>query len=164
MWCILLSNIFIYARKCLQEMWRKCTWNVTCPSYRKCAWNFMCPGLGNVPEILPYTAPGNVKEMSKFPGVGNAHAINKKCEVSSTFHGISLPRKFRISSSCARGLGTPWEYTHMYYVYNCTYYANAHTEYIIWVLFYYRTYVTVWVKTSLVRTSNFTMLRPHKNC
>ena len=59
----------------------------------------MCPVLGNVPEILPYTVPGNVKEMSKFPGVGNVHAMNKKCELSCTFHETSLPRKFRISSS-----------------------------------------------------------------
>ena len=54
---------------------------------------------GNLPEILPYTIPGNVKEMSKFPGVGNIHTMNRKCELSCTFHGISWPRKFRISSS-----------------------------------------------------------------
>ena len=54
---------------------------------------------GNLPEILPYTVPGNVKEMSKFPGVGNVHTMNRKCELSCTFHGISWPRKFRISSS-----------------------------------------------------------------
>ena len=48
---------------------------------------------GNVPEILdlPYTASGKVKEMSKFPGAGNVHAMNKKCELSSTFRGISGP-------------------------------------------------------------------------
>ena len=54
---------------------------------------------GNLPEILPYTVPRNVKEMSKFPGVGNVHTMNRKCELSCTFHGISWPRKFRISSS-----------------------------------------------------------------
>ena len=54
---------------------------------------------GNVPEILPYTVPGNVKEMSKFSGVGNVHTMNRKCKLSCTFHGISWPRKFRISSS-----------------------------------------------------------------
>ena len=54
---------------------------------------------GNVPQILPYTVPGNVKEMSKFPGVGNVHTMNRKCELSCTFHGISWHRKFRISSS-----------------------------------------------------------------
>ena len=54
---------------------------------------------GNLPEILPYTVPGNVKKMSKFPGVGNVHIMNRKCELSCTFHGISWPRKFRISSS-----------------------------------------------------------------
>ena len=54
---------------------------------------------GNLPEILPYTVPGNVKEMSKFPGVGNVNTMNRKCELSCTFHGISWPRKFRISSS-----------------------------------------------------------------
>ena len=70
-----------------------------CPGYRKCAQNFMYPGLGNVPEILPYTAPGKVKEMSKYPDVRNVHATNKKCELSCTFNEISLPRKFRISSS-----------------------------------------------------------------
>ena len=54
---------------------------------------------GNLPEILPYTVPGNVKEMSKFPGVGNVHTMNRKCELSCTFHVISWPRKLRISSS-----------------------------------------------------------------
>ena len=54
---------------------------------------------GNLPEILPYTVPGNVKKMSKFPGVGTVHTMNRKCELSCTFHGISWPRKFRISSS-----------------------------------------------------------------
>ena len=57
---------------------------------------------GNLPEILPYTVPGKVKKMSKFPGVENVHTMNRKCELSCTFHGISWPRKFRISSSeCA---------------------------------------------------------------
>ena len=70
-----------------------------CFGYRKCAQNFMCPNSDNVPEILSHTAPGKVKEMSKFPGVGNVHAMNKKCELSCTFHEISLPRKLRISSS-----------------------------------------------------------------
>ena len=54
---------------------------------------------GNLPEILPYTVPGNVKEISKFPGVGNVHTMNRNCELSCTFHGISWSRKFRISSS-----------------------------------------------------------------
>ena len=54
---------------------------------------------GNVPKILCYTVPGNVKEMSKLPGVGNVHIINRTCELSCTFYGISWPRKFRISSS-----------------------------------------------------------------
>ena len=54
---------------------------------------------GNLPEILPYTVPGNVKEMSKFLGVGYVHTMNRKCELSCTFHGISWPSKFRISSS-----------------------------------------------------------------
>ena len=61
---------------------------------------------GNLPEILPYTVPGNVKEMSKFPGVGNVHTMNRKCELSCTFHGISWPRKFRISSSVLSWLFT----------------------------------------------------------
>ena len=51
----------------------------------------MCPGSENVPEILPYTVPGKVKQISKFPGVGNVHTMNKKCELSCTFRGISLP-------------------------------------------------------------------------
>ena len=54
---------------------------------------------GNLPEILPYTVPGNIKKMSKFPGVGNVHTMNRKCELCCRFHGISWPRKFRISSS-----------------------------------------------------------------
>ena len=44
---------------------------------------------GNLPEILPYTVPGNVKKILKFPGVGNVHTMNRKCELSCTFHGIS---------------------------------------------------------------------------
>ena len=72
-------------------------------AYRKCEGNVLemsCVlATGNVPEILPYTAPGKVKEMSKFPGIGNVQEMYKKCELSWTFHGISLPRKFRISSS-----------------------------------------------------------------
>ena len=82
---VLLSNIFNYARKCLQEMWRKCTWNVMCPGYRKCTWHFMCPSSGNVPEILPYTAPGKVKEMSKFPGVGNVQEMWTFLDISWDF-------------------------------------------------------------------------------
>ena len=72
-------------------------------AYRKCEGNVLEMSCvlttGNVPEILSYTPPENVKEMSKFPSVGNVYAINKKCELSCTFHGISLPTKFRISSS-----------------------------------------------------------------
>ena len=56
---------------------------------------------GNLPEILPYTIPGNVKETSKFPGEGNVHTMNRKCELSYIFHGISWHRNFRISSSDA---------------------------------------------------------------
>ena len=58
--------------------------------------------IGNLPEILPYTVPENVMEISKFPEVGNVHTMNRKCELSYTFHGISWPRKFRISSSETR--------------------------------------------------------------
>ena len=54
---------------------------------------------GNPPQLLLYTLPGNVKEMSKFPGVGNVHTMNRKFELSYTFHGISWPRKFKISFS-----------------------------------------------------------------
>ena len=92
---------------CVQEMFLKC--------HLSCAliFSFMPPNLvkgnvlekscvlatGNLPEILPYTVPGNVKKMSKFPGVGNVHTMNRKCELCCRFHGISWPRKFRISSS-----------------------------------------------------------------
>ena len=92
---------------CVQEMCLKC--HLCCVVI----FSFMPPNLvkgnvpeiscvlatGNLPEILPYTVPGNVKKMSKFPGVGNVHTMNRKCELSCTFHGISWPRKFRISSS-----------------------------------------------------------------
>ena len=92
---------------CVQEMCLKC--HLSCVLI----FSFMPPNLvkGNVPEmscvlatgnlleILPYTVPGNVKKMSKFPGVGNVHTMNRKCELCCTFHGISWPRKFRISSS-----------------------------------------------------------------
>ena len=53
-----------------------------CPGYRKCAQNFMCPGSGNVLKFCPiYTAPG-------YKYQGNVHAMNKKCELSCTLHGI----------------------------------------------------------------------------
>ena len=92
---------------CVQEMCLKC--HLSCVLI----FSFMPPNLvkgnvpemscvlatGKLPEILPYTVPGNVKKMSKFPGVGNVHTMNRKCELSCTFHGISWPRKFRISSS-----------------------------------------------------------------
>ena len=65
---------------------------------------------GNLPEILPYTVPGNVKEKSKFPGVGNVHTINRKCELSCTFHEISWPRKFRISYSDYSYKNRPFNY------------------------------------------------------
>ena len=94
---------------CVQEMCLKCH------LYCVLILSFMPPNLvignvpemscvlatGNLPEILPYTVPGNVKKMSKFPGVGNVHTMNRKCELSCTFHGISWPRKFRISSSAS---------------------------------------------------------------
>ena len=44
------------------------------------------------------TGPGKVKEMLKFPAVGNVHAMNKICEPSCTFRGISLPRKFPVQA------------------------------------------------------------------
>ena len=53
----------------------------------------------NLSQILPYTVPGHVKEMSKFPGVGKVHTINRKFELSYKFHGISWPRKLKISFS-----------------------------------------------------------------
>ena len=104
---------------CVQEMYLKCH------MYCVPIFSFMPPNLviGNVPEmscvlatgnlseILPYTVPGNVKEMSKFPGVGNVHTMNRKCELSCTFHGISWPRKFRISSSVCTQRNT---YTHIH--------------------------------------------------
>ena len=82
----LYSNIFIYARKCLQEMWRKCAWNV------------LCPGSGNVPEIWPYTVSGNVKEMPKFPGVGIPYCEQEMWTILHISRDSWL-RKFRISSS-----------------------------------------------------------------
>ena len=98
---------------CVQEMYLKCR------LYCVQIFSFMPPNLatgnvpemscvlatGNVPEILdlPYTVPGNVKEISKFPRVGNVHTMNRKCELSCAFHGISWPRKFRISSGEIHG-------------------------------------------------------------
>ena len=64
---LLSNNYFHLCRKCLQEMWRKCAWNVMCPEYRKCAWNFMCPSwFRKCAWILPYSyctrkSQGNVK-------------------------------------------------------------------------------------------------------
>ena len=59
---------------------------------------------GNMHEILLYSIPGNVKEMSKFSGVGNVHTMNRKCELSSTFHGISWPRKFSLPVMAMNGV------------------------------------------------------------
>ena len=50
-------------------------------------------------EICLKFCPILYQKMSKFPGVGNVHTMNRKCELSCTFHGISWPGKFRISSS-----------------------------------------------------------------
>ena len=98
---------------CIQEIWLKCYLSFMPPNLvignvpkMSCALAIgnvperSCVlATGNLPEILPYTVPENVKETSNFPGVGNVHTMNRKCEVSCTFHGISWPRKFRISSS-----------------------------------------------------------------
>ena len=89
----------------------------------------MCPGPRNVPEILPYTAPGKVKEISTFPGVGNV----KKCELSWTFHGISLPRKFRISSSDEYNMHTYHCYIPLV-SYTCTYIINTYAYAYITIL------------------------------
>ena len=57
-------------------------------------------GTGNAHEIVPYTDcirkfPGNVQiSCSK-----NVYTMNRKCDLSYTFLGISQPRKFKISSS-----------------------------------------------------------------
>ena len=56
-------------------------------------------GTGNAHEIVPYTVSGNFQEMCKFHVVRNVHTMNKKCDLSYTFLGISQPRKFKISSS-----------------------------------------------------------------
>ena len=93
---------------------------------------------GNLPEILPYTVPGNVKEMSKFPGVGNVHTMNRKCELSCTFHGISWPRKFRIFSSVC---SIEWNIDFIYiYIYSANY---------LWVDFEKQTKCSLyWIQTS----------------
>ena len=56
-------------------------------------------GTGNVHEIVPYTVSGNPQEMYKFHVVRNVHTMNRKCDLSYTFLGISQSRKFKISSS-----------------------------------------------------------------
>ena len=56
-------------------------------------------GTGNVHEIVPYTVSGNPQEMYKFHVVRNIHTMNRKCDLSYTFLGISQYRKFKISSS-----------------------------------------------------------------
>ena len=56
-------------------------------------------GTGNAHEIVPYTVSGNPQEMYKFHVVRNVHTMNRKCDLSYTFLGISQPRKFKISSS-----------------------------------------------------------------
>ena len=54
---------------------------------------------GNAHKIVPYTISGNFQEMYKFHVVRNVHTMNRKCDQSYTFLGISQPRKFKISSS-----------------------------------------------------------------
>ena len=56
-------------------------------------------GTGNIHEIVPYTVSGRPQEMYKFHVVRNVHTMNRKCDLSYTFLGISQPRKFKISSS-----------------------------------------------------------------
>ena len=56
-------------------------------------------GTGNAHEIVPYTVSGNPQEMYKFHVVRNVHTMNKKCDLSYTFLGISQLQKFKISSS-----------------------------------------------------------------
>ena len=56
-------------------------------------------GTGNVHETVPYTVSGNPQEMYKFHVVRNVHTMNRKCDLSYTFLGISQSRKFKISSS-----------------------------------------------------------------
>ena len=58
-------------------------------------------GTGNAHEIVPYTVSGNPQEMYKFHVLRNVHTMNRKCDLSHTFPGISQPRKFKISSSDA---------------------------------------------------------------
>ena len=70
-------------------------------------------GTGNAHEIGPYTVSGNPQEMYKFHVVRNVHTMNRKCDPSYTFLGISQPRKFKISSSdIQKGVichpKTPW--------------------------------------------------------
>ena len=64
--------------------------------HKKCA---SVLGTGNEHEIVPYTVSGNLQEMYKFHVVRNVHTMNRKCDLSYTFLGISQPRKFKISSS-----------------------------------------------------------------
>ena len=52
-------------------------------------------------SILSRKYQGN----AKIPGVGNVYIMNRKCELSCTFHGISWPRKFRISSNAPFFIG-----------------------------------------------------------
>ena len=79
MWPVLLFNIFIVKEICVLV-----TGNV---SEISCVL---------AQEICPKFCPLLFQEISRFPGVGNVHAMNKKCELSCTFHRILLPRKFRI--------------------------------------------------------------------
>ena len=72
-------------------------------------------GTENVHEIVPYTVSGNPQEMYKFHVVRNVHTINRKCDLSYIFLGISQLRKFKISSSVScRGLAMD-ETTFLYY-------------------------------------------------
>ena len=61
-------------------------------------------GTGNAHEIVPYTVSGNPQEMYKFHVVRNVHTMNRKCDLSYTFLGISQHRKFKISSSVIIGM------------------------------------------------------------
>ena len=79
--------------------------NVTCPAYeyfhicqKGPTRNVLEMSCVLAQEICLKFCPILYLEMSKFPGVGNVYPMKTKCELSCTFHGISLP-PYRISSS-----------------------------------------------------------------
>ena len=103
-------------RSCVRTLHIEYLFNVTYPVYRENVHEIPCVtvnemrrvlGTGNVdeipcvqvPKLCMKLCPILYQKMYKYPVVRNVHSMNRKCDQSYTFLGISIPRKFKISFS-----------------------------------------------------------------